>query len=330
MKAIGKIKNIIIVTVIAAALALPIIFMTACGSGNTTTNGKFDSLNTTESIYGFSAASAGILISASHGGEAATLAQQKGIAVKTSAAVTEGEVTDPTADPVLSEIDGYMALVDGLLSDGGFKTTVSESDREGYTDMTTVTYTDISGNSLQYVMYYNEILLPGDNDNDPGETEEEYAIEGVMVVDGTDYAIRGERSVESEKDESESETEFRVTLGENRYLYVEQGYETETEHGVSEHEQEYSYSLVENGRTTERSTFSYEVENDETELKMVTTAGGVTNTFYFEREHRNDGEYIRLRVSSGKDVKNYLIRVVENTDGSPGRSKKWTRCSTAS
>lgn len=316
MKAIGKIKNIIIVTVIAAALALPIIFMTACGSGNTTTNGKFGSLNTTESIYGFSAASAGILISASHGGEAATLAQQKGIAVKTSAAVTEGEVADPAADPVLSEIDGYMALVDGLLSDGGFKTTVSESDREGYTEKTTVTYTDISGNSLQYVMYYNEILLPGDDDNDPGETEEEYAIEGVMVVDGTDYAIRGERSIESEADESESETEFRVTLGENKYLYVEQGYETETEHGVSEYEQEYSYSLVENGRTTERSTFSYEVENDETELKMVTTAGGVTNTFYFEREHRKDGEYISLRVGSGKEVKNYLIRVVENADGS--------------
>ena len=172
MKAIGKIKNIIIVTVIAAALALPIIFMTACGS-EVSTNGKFGSLNTTESIYGFSAASAGILISASHGGEAATLAQQKGIAVKTSAAVTEGEVADPAADPVLSEIDGYMALVDGLLSDGGFKTTVSESDREGYTEKTTVTYTDISGNSLQYVMYYNEILLPGDDDNDPGETEEE-------------------------------------------------------------------------------------------------------------------------------------------------------------
>ena len=315
MKAIGKIKNIIIVTVIAAALALPIIFMTACGS-EVSTNGKFGSLNTTESIYGFSAASAGILISASHGGEAATLAQQKGIAVKTSAAVTEGEVADPAADPVLSEIDGYMALVDGLLSDGGFKTTVSESDREGYTEKTTVTYTDISGNSLQYVMYYNEILLPGDDDNDPGETEEEYAIEGVMVVDGTDYAIRGERSIENEADESESETEFRVTLGENKYLYVEQGYETETEHGVSEYEQEYSYSLVENDRTTERSTFSYEVENDETELKMVTTAGGVTNTFYFEREHRKDGEYISLRVGSGKEVKNYLIRVVENADGS--------------
>ena len=60
MKAIGKIKNIIIVTVIAAALALPIIFMTACGS-EVSTNGKFGSLNTTESIYGFSAASAGTI-----------------------------------------------------------------------------------------------------------------------------------------------------------------------------------------------------------------------------------------------------------------------------
>lgn len=316
MKVLTKIGKIAAVAAIAAMIAVPVAMMTACGAGSTVSGGKFGSLNTAEAVYGFSAASAGMLISAAGGGEAAALASAKGISVTTSSASVGGTDAGAETDPVIAEIEEYMTLVDGLLSDGGFTMTEEESDREAYSVRTTVTYRDISGNSLQYVMYYNEILIPDDDDDrDFGEIEEEYAIEGVLVVDGADYAIRGERNFESEEGEEESETEFRVTLGENMYLLVEQGYESETERDESEYEQEYSYSLVENGRVTERSTFSYEEEDGETELKMVTVSGGVTNTFYFERERGHGGEYIRLRVRSGNDVKSYLIRVVENADG---------------
>lgn len=320
MKKTGILRKMMIPLLAAAIVAVP-VGLTACGNagdGGLTTGGKFDGLTTAESVYGFSAASAGMLISAMNGGEAAALAS--GYVTASAATDSSGDATGgsgetevtPSEDPVLSEIDGYMALVDSLLSDGGFTTVVESSDREGYTEKTTVTYRNMGGDSLSYVMYYNEILIPDyDDDDDWDETEEEYAIEGVMVIDGADYTIRGERSYEEEEGEVESETEFRVTLGENEYMLVEQGYESEG----SEREQEYEYSVVRGGRTVERASFSYEEEHDETELKMTSYDGTTTTVFYFDRETERGGEVIRIRVGERGSARTYIVRPVTAPDG---------------
>lgn len=316
MKISAKIRNALIVLAISALVILS-AGLTACASNVFGGGDKFDKLTTAESVYGFSAASAGILISAMNGGEASVLTSSARLAEPSSAEgilPDDGAVTDPSADAELSELDGYMALVDSLLSDGVFSSDVSASDRAEYDNKMTITYTDISGNRLQYVMYYNEILVDFDDD-DWDEFEEEYAIDGVMVIDGIDYAIRGERSYEEDGEETESETEFRVTLGNDTYMYVEQKYEFEYEHGKTEVEQEYSYSVRSGGRVIERSTFSYEEEDGETELEMVTYRDGVNSRFMFKREKYRGKEAIRIRVGTGRDTKNYIVSITENADG---------------
>lgn len=315
MKIAAKVRNVAIIMAISALVILS-VGLTACSSNVFGNGDKFDKLTTAESVYGFSAASAGILISAMNGGEASALASSARLAQTSSAdGIQPGEeTTGPSADAELSELDGYMSLVDSLLSDGAFSSDVSASDRAEYDNKMTITYTDISGNRLQYVMYYNEILVDFD-DEDWDEIEEEYAIDGVMVIDGIDYAIRGERSYEEDGGETESETEFRVTLGNDTYMYVEQKYETESERGKTEVEQEYSYSVRSGGRVVERSTFSYEEEDGETELEMVTYRDGVTSRFMFKREKYRGKEAIRIRVGSGRDVKTYIVSITENADG---------------
>lgn len=316
MKISAKIRNTLIVLAISALVILS-AGLTACASNVFGGGDKFDKLTTAESVYGFSAASAGILISAMNGGEASVLTSSARLAEPSSAEgilPDDGAVTDPSADAELSELDGYMALVDSLLSDGVFSSDVSASDRAEYDNKMTITYTDISGNRLQYVMYYNEILVDFDDD-DWDEFEEEYAIDGVMVIDGIDYAIRGERSYEEDGGETESETEFRVTLGNDTYMYVEQGYESEFEHGDNSVEQEYSYIIRDRGRVVESSTFSYETERGETELKMSAYRDGKTTMFTFDRETVRGREVIRLRIGSGRDVRSYLVNVVTSPDG---------------
>ena len=237
MKTSAKVRNIILIIAMAAAVSLP-LGLTACGTSfnDRSSDGLFGDLTTAESVYGFSAASAGMIISAMNGEEAGGMllasAATEGAADDTAGGATGGTEEgsgDVTADPELTELDGYMELVGTLLSDGGFRCVTEESDRAEYTEKTTVSYTDINGERSEYVMYYNELLIPDDDDDDDDrdEIEEEYAIDGVMVIGGTDYPIRGERSFEQEGFETEAETEFRVTLGEDRYLYVEQGYEDE-------------------------------------------------------------------------------------------------------
>lgn len=327
-----KIITILIIAALAAALAISLV---ACNTGddggytrpngsfNPGGNGGFGEVDTPEEIYGFSAASAGMLISAMNGDAAATAAAES---TDTPADPGTGETpidpgtgtevpSEPVVDDVTTELDGYMALVESLLSDGGFNVTTEASDREGYQVKSVVTYRDMHGNTIGYTMYYNEVLIPDyddDDDDDLDEIEEEYYIEGIMIVDDAEYPIRGERSSESEPGESEDETEFIVTLSSTRRMVVEQSVETEG----GEHEREYNYVIYEGRNVIERSTFEYEVEYGETEIEMTHYKDGVNTVFFFDKEMRHGKEVIRIRVgSTASPTASYIVNLVENADG---------------
>ena len=326
-----KIITILIIAALAAALAISLV---ACNTGddggytrpdgsfNPGGNGGFGELDTPEEIYGFSAASAGILISAMDTGAASTAAENTDIPTDPGTGETPADPgtgteipSEPVVDSVTAELDGYMALVESLLSDGGFNVTTEASDREGYQVKSVVTYRDMHGNAIGYTMYYNEVLIPDDDDDDDDdrdEIEEEYYIEGIMIVDGAEYPIRGERSSESEPGESEEETEFIVTLSSTRRMVVEQSVETED----GEHEREYNYVIYEGRKVIERSTFEYEVEYGETEIEMTHYKDGVNTVFFFDKEMRHGKEVIRIRVgSTASPTASYIVNLVENADG---------------
>lgn len=364
-------------TAMALSLAITLSFgLAACnkqpskgGSANGG-NGKFNELNTTESVYGFSAASAGMIISSMNAAgttaqtaravqnlrpvQTAQTSQSVGLTsvshasaprvsatnlcsvahvcavpVNSSADDAENAPVEETPDtsetpetpekpgeqpsdsPETAELDRYMALVESLLSDGGFDFSSQTSDREEYAEKTVISYKDMSGDAHDYVMYYNQTLTKSETDESDGETEENYSIKGVMVIDGADYEIRGERKNESEEGESETETEFVVILGENRYIRVEQSVETED----GESEQEYCYSVYENGKLVERSAFSYETEENETELKMTSFKDGKTQVLYFEREIEKGEEVIEIHVGDGKHGKGYIVHIEKDENG---------------
>lgn len=326
-----KIITILIIAALAAALAISLV---ACNTGddggytrpdgsfNPGGTGGFGELDTPEEIYGFSAASAGMLISAMNGDAAATAAENTDIPTDPGTGETPADPgtgtevpSEPVVDNVTAELDGYMALVESLLSDGGFNVTTEASDREGYQVKSVVTYRDMHGNAIGYTMYYNEVLIPDDDDDDDDdrdEIEEEYYIEGIMIVDDAEYPVRGERSSESEPGESEDETEFIVTLSSTRRMVVEQSVETED----GEHEREYNYVIYEGRNVIERSTFEYEVEYGETEIEMTHYKDGVNTVFFFDKEMRHGKEVIRIRVgSTASPTASYIVNLVENADG---------------
>lgn len=290
-------KKLFKVIIAAGALATAAT-LTAC-TQNTADGGKLNNFTSAESVYAFSAASAGMIIS---GTPDQTAPDQ------TAPEQTAPEQTTPDTPATGQAVpDKYMALVDSLLSEGAFNITEGASDRAEYEWMTTVSYRDMSGNSHSYVMHYNKYDLNHDRHDD----EEEYAISGVMVIEGVDYSIRGERETESERGESESETKFTVDLGEGKKMVVEQSYEREG----NQTEQEYSYSVYAGGRLTERSTFKYENERNQTEIKMTTTLNGSTEAFYFSSEVIRGEQVMILRTGSGKDAVTYRVTPVEGENG---------------
>lgn len=330
-----KLVTLLIIAALAAALCVSLV---ACNNndskGSFGGNGGFGNMDTAEEIYGFSAASAGMLISAMNEDGAAAVAAAEtsdgtGDAPADPALPSDpsageapsdpsagGETpSDPVADDVTAELDGYMALVESLLSDGGFNVTTGASDIDGYQVKSVVSYRDMHGNTLGYTMYYNEVLIPDDDDDDDDdrdEVEEEYRIEGIMIIDGEEYRILGERSYESEPGESENETEFTVYLSQTRRMVVEQSVENED----GEHEREFNYIIYEGRNVIERSTFEYESERGETEIEMRHYKDGVNTVFLFDRETVRGEEVIRIRVGNAQSSEGYIVHINENADGS--------------
>ena len=308
-------------TILALSLALVLaVGLVACnaptGGGNV--NGKFDALNTTESVYGFSAASAGMVISSMNGAQTAC-------EVATAADDDDDDEVDNApangAEDVVidtAQLDQYMALVESLLSDGNFDIKSQTSDRDGFEEKMIVSYKDLSGNTLNYIMYYNQVLTDSETDDEDGEVEEKFSIDGVMVIDEKEYVVHGERKIETEQGESENTTEFVVTLDNNRTLRVKQSLEIEDD----ETEQKYSYSLYDGETLVERSTFSYESEQGETELKMSTFKDGKTQVVYFEKELKGDKEVIEIHIGKGKAGKGYIVNV--NVDENGNKSYTYT------
>ena len=310
-----------------------ILTFTFVGCGGTKDNGdgggtgKFQNLTTTESVYGFSAASAGMIVSSMNNGTASQHISAKRFANnqtvnytdETGGISNENNAETPstpennsgTQNADIAEIEKYMALVESLLSDGNFSFDSQTSDREGYSEKTVISYMDMDGKKLQYVMYYNQVHLGTEVNNNSSEVEENYSINGVMVIDGKDYKVHGEKKNETEPNEIEVETEFVVEIGETSYIRVEQSFETET----NETEQKYSYSLYEGSELVERSTFSYETEQNETELKMSTYKNGNKQVIYFEKELKNSEEVIKIQIVNGTSSKGYIVRIQINENG---------------
>ena len=319
-------KKVFIAMATAIALA-GTLTLAACSKSSSPNANKFDDLTTAKAVYGFSAASAGMIISDMNEAtpEQTTPEQtnpEQGAPEQTTPEQTNPEQTNPEqgapeqTNPEQGaenagnhQLDGYMTLVESLLSDGGFKTVSQTSDRAEYTEKVVVTYRDMQNEQNSYIMYYNQILTKAEVDED--ETEETYDITGIMLIDDTEYPIRGEREIETEGNESEVETEFRVQISDNSYVLVEQSEEIEE----GETEQEFSYSIYENGKLKERSTFEYEEEHGETELKMTCLKDGATQTLKFERVQKRGREVIRLKAGDGKETRGYIVEKKTDANG---------------
>ena len=317
------------ITLILAASALTLALgATACNTGGISLGGTGDTPASSESVYGVSAATAGVLIQSMEAGSPASRTPEstpqtpETTLPETPRETPEQQPTEPAAPETtvsaFPELDGYMGLVDSFLNGSGYSVEVTNSDRAEYDEMMKISYSGLNG-STKYEMHYNKMLIPDFDDDDrwEDEEEEEYAIEGVLVIDGMEYPVQGVREIERERNEYESETQFRVTLEDGRSVWVEQSESSEKD----EHELEYSYLIRENGRVVERSSFSFEEEKGETELEMLTEKNGKRESFSFEKESYRGKEYIFLRVGSGRETKSYLVV----SDGNGGYSYEEVR-----
>lgn len=288
----GKHKVMIPLVALAAillvlAIVLPLVLPGTVSPLPLPGGNKFADITNADSFYAYGAASVGSIL-ASEGETSSVRA-----------------MTDESAheEKHIETVNRYMALVEGLLSEDTIEATAVAGEY-GYSFGMQIGYTDLLGEAAHYTLYYNKHFLSAEQEDD--ETEEEYAIEGVLEAEGRTYPVRGNYETESEEDETEGELFFRAYLdeAESSYIEVTQEYESENEDGEQEVEREYVYSRYENGRRIERTTVEYESEEGELELKLTIEQEDVRDELVFESA-RIGGETVLLAEGklSGEDVR---------------------------
>ena len=234
----------------------------------------------------------------------------------------------------------YFTALDSFLGDDVVSTTTEANTDSNYEYETKMTINgkDFNGETVTYTMYYTETLVKADSAdddedsaddedaaNEDEETENEYQLVGVMVIDGADYYLEGERSEETEKDESETELKIRAYADKSdktSYIQMEQEYSVED----GETETEYVYSIYANGELIEQTAVEFEIENKnnkvETEYELEFRSGTSKGKYVVEREVKDNK--ISIKVKYNIDGKTGVFHIHEITDGNGNKQYEYT------
>ena len=217
----------------------------------------------------------------------------------------------------------YFTALDSFLGDD-VVSTITEANTDSnyeYETKMTINGKDFDGETVTYTMYYTETLVKADSADDEDaddvdeETENEYHLVGVMVIDGADYYLEGERSEETKKDESETELKIRAyadKTDKTSYIQMEQEYSVED----GETETEYVYSIYANGKLIEQTAVEFETENKnnklETEYELEFRSGTTKGKYVVEREVKDNK--VSIKVKYNIDGKTGVFHIREITD----------------
>lgn len=209
-------------------------------------------------------------------------------ALETAGATTSSfSVKRAVSDTLKQTILSYLPSIEATLKGENLLTEslVTESDRPEYEIKLDIRYTDINLEETAFTMYYNQTRILDDDDwEDRFDDEEEYRIDGIVLLDGNEYTIRGEK----EKEEDEMELAFWCFLDEGSYVHVKQEKERD--------ESEFEYEIYQGGRKVH--AYSLEQEDGEVELKLL---------------DRESHDYTEMKfVDFQKEGKYYILAKLDN------------------
>lgn len=223
---------------------------------------------------------------------------------------------DDITDDTMDTIGQFIGMFEGLLIGEGFEQVESTPNVDvdgGYSDYKTkivVSMPTLSGEAVEYVMYYTETPIKDEVEevNDEDEVEISTSLMGVIIMDGDVSEISGTKTIETEGAEVETEIEFITKIDENNWVKVSE----EKELG----EIEYEYTIMTDGVQTVTSIeykneqgyeeLSLELEDssgNEVEYSVKMTEKDGVSTFEVEYEDENANTEVNLIITPLTDGK---------------------------
>lgn len=297
-----------ILSVVACALSAAIVAFAFAGC-----KAKPDRALSAQDAYGIGAVSSVKLLGTGVSAAAMSAFAELG---NEAVAVTAEEVGDTDERKAATEkFNEYFRALDGFGGDDVVKTTVGDNDDESYpyAKKMTIEGVGMDGRKVVYVMYYDETEVKTEEDD--GEIEKEYSLNGVITIDGKEYAVEGMRSEETEDDERESELRIRAYAdATDKTTYVEMERENSVEEG--ETETEYVYSIYRGGDLIEQTAVEFERESEngkeEIAYEIEFRRGETIGKYEVERKAGNE---VKVKYVTGGKTGSFVIREVSGADG---------------
>lgn len=291
-----------LILLLIVGIFIPILLNKNANKNKIQIYNKFAQVTNAETFFAYSAASVGDLLSSPY---TATNCSVMANAMSCGTYVTHTKESD--LDSAQTEIiDKYMSLVVNLFGSSKIESNVAKGDIN-YQFAMNIHYTNLNGEVVFFKMLFNKLLLSEEKEED--EVEQNYAIDGILLKGNEKYLVEGLHKVETEKGESESEMYFKAFLNseKNSYIEVQQNFEIENDAQENEIEQEFIYSLYNNGKVVEKNTIKYEAEDDELSLKMHIITENEINNLLFNYERIENKNALHVVGNIGDKSINYYI-----------------------
>ena len=304
------------------------VALAACGGPENTAN----VLSTPNDVYGMGAVSSVRLLGNNMSSSA--LKTFSAVSDATQMRACEVELASSTIDNSEQEVkeqterfNEYFTALDSFLGND-VVSTITEANTDSnyeYETKMTINGKDFNGETVTYTMYYTETLDKVNSNDEEEEIESKYRLIGVMVIDNVDYYLEGERSEETEKDESETELKIRAyrdKTDKTSYIQMEQEYSVED----GETKTEYVYSIYANGELIEQTAVEFETENKnnklETEYELEFRSGTSKGKYVLEREVQDNKTSIKVKYNI--DGKTGVFHIREITDESGNKKYEYS------
>ena len=222
---------------------------------------------------------------------------------------------EDTSDEEIAIVNRYLTLYKELTEEGVLNVVMAEvSNREEYAFQLTITTTDIDKNNSVFILYFNEVVIDGEEDiddtiddsgeeviadeedengeengqnyrhrEDPRSDEESTLLIGLAVVGEEEFEVKGYRLVE----EDEVKFGFRARLDDGRVLRIAH----HSEEGLNR----FHYFLRNRNVLTAQKKVMIKVEGNETILKLEEAKDNVRERYSFKRVSDGDGTYYKIR-----------------------------------
>ena len=302
--------------------------LAACGDPES----KANVLSSPNDVYGMGAVSSVKLLGSNMSASAVkTFSAVRATAqTRSSDVVLSPSVADNSEQEIKEQtkkFNEYFTALDSFLGDD-VVSTITEANTDSnyeYETKMTINGKDFNGETVTYTMYYTETLDKVDSNDEEEEIESKYRLIGVMVIDNVDYYLEGERSEETEKDESETELKIRAyedIADKSSYIQMEQEYSIED----GETETEYVYSIYANGELLEQTAVEFETKNKnnkvETEYELEFRSGTSKGKYVLEREVQDNKTSIKVKYNI--DGKTGVFHIREITDESGNKKYEYS------